>query len=147
MTDDEPALEKHGWIYVGRVITSDNKLGSRWIDHLGTQRVYAATAHGKVIGGIYEIESTADAKQAVIKKSGNAFTVNNDIDEAKLAQWRLEDRAAYLEDEGRKAERRLAKENDDIGNMTLAELRHLTAMASPMQRAGMKVAAFRYLGF
>lgn len=145
--EEEPDLEEHTWTYLGRCITSDKKLGSRWEDHHGALVVFGGTdAHGRPIGSTFTVEARADSGRARVQ-SAKWIGKNEALTEEQIDRWKLEDQAAYRTFEARRAERRLAKDNKDIGAMTLNEI-HRTMQGKPaMQKTAMLTVVLDYLRY
>lgn len=101
------------------------------------------SAGADVIGGSYLVETTNGGQRARIK--GARYVGTAEVDELTVARWRLEHRTARTVVEAERAEKRQAKENGDVGDLTLRELRAQMHKSLPHQRAGILASVLEYL--
>lgn len=141
---DERQLTTHEWVYAGRCTLSTGKLGSRWFDHTGTERIFAKQPADRIIGGVFTVETSDNATRAVIgsAKYGRKTDAHDD---ATVDQWRAEDRAAYLEDAGRRERSKLERESANLEGVTLGSLRREMLLRGGASRAALLVAVIGYL--
>jgi len=143
MTDTEE-LTARLWTYKHRYLRRDGGIGHAWIAHNDEEVSYDAAPSGAVIGGLYKVECTLSGDRARPKSA--EFTGDRaDVDEGVLVEWRTEDRAAAVAAEIEKARKRLAKEDADIGDLTLHQARRLLAKGLPHQKAATAAVILRYL--
>lgn len=145
MTATEETTEElvgRSWIYLGRY-AHPKGLGSRWLDHNDKPAWFAKGPKDAIVGGRYLVDCTADSGRAVVR--GARYEAKADVGDGQLAEWRLEDRRAYLEDEGRKAVARAKRDNGDIGALTLDQVRRLLLTAGGLRRGALLAAVLGYI--
>ena len=141
MSDDD--LVPAEWIYCGRALLTDNKVGHRWHTHMDEDFAFSKAPTGAVIGGRYEVQATADGQRAALKSA--RYLGSSDTDEETLAAWRLKDRATAAAADLARAQRKAITENGDFGAMRLDDVRTFISTGTPAQRAGALAAVLRYL--
>lgn len=137
MSADEFTTQR--WTFAGCRMGSDKKLSNAWIDHHGESHWFPKTG-SPIVGGIYEVESTADGSRARLK--GGLVFVGRASDYP--SEWDLKHREATTLQEMYRAEAK-AKADNPLGNMTLNEVRAMMAKRLPSQRAGMLAAVISYI--
>lgn len=145
MADDDNFVPTR-WTYEGRRLDSKNKLLTAWKREGAESASWFAgkTVAGPIIGGVYEI-LTHVRDDGVTARFGSAKYVEPIKDELLVARLRAEDRAANIEYEAIAATKKLAKDNGDIGDLTLRELRKLMHNSMPARRTAMASVVLSYL--
>jgi hypothetical protein len=111
------------WTYLGRVELKTGKVGHRWRDEGGVELAFAVL-RGMTIGGLYELEVTRGDDGAFESvKAAPLYIGRADLDADAVARLRAEDQATMTHVEARRAHARDARENVDIGDMTLRQVR------------------------
>lgn len=136
-TTDEFTTQR--WTFAGCRIDTKKKLVNVWVDHHGEDHWYTKDG-SHVVGGIYEVESTADGSSARLR-SGLRYVGRADH---YPPEWDLKHREATTLLEMYRAEAK-AKAENPLGQMTLDEVRAILAKRLPSQRAGMLAAVLSYI--
>lgn len=147
MADDEDdGYIPERWIYEGRRLGSKDKLMSTWHRETEEKASWFAgkTVAGAVVGGIYELK-TLTREDGVTVRFGSAKYIERVPDEVLIARLRAEDRAANIQYEAGLAQKKLAKDNGDIGALTLAELRKIMHSSMPARRTALAATVLNYL--
>lgn len=134
------------WTYIGRRING-TELQQAWLDEEGMSRYFTARklSH-RAVGATYELSVTRGDGAVRAGVAGATFIAGPDDDDVRVPGWELEDRAAWVADEARKAEAKLKRDGDAIGDLTLREFRQ-RLLASPSSRRGALIAVLlRYIG-
>lgn len=145
MTDDErqeEQLEARPWTYTGRYGMTKG-LGSQWIDHRGETVRFGRVPKGAVVGGRYLVRCLADSSSAVIIDAEYQGPTGESPE--TVAQWRLDDKREYLHDEARKAVDRAKRENGDLGQLTLEQVRQQLLRAGGLRRGALLAAVLGYI--
>lgn len=140
MTED---LIEREWTYLGRCLTSSLKLGSFWRDHNGKEIVFPKMTQG-VIGGVYSIKCDEAGTRASLRTARYLRPAR--LSDDTLAGYRLADKAAYARSQADVAMRRAKAKNNDIGALTLQEVRDLLVGSSP-QRGAVLAVVLSYLRY
>lgn len=119
-TDTEVELVEREWLYMGRRIDAKGTMYHVWMMHTGKDGWYKKGRTNSV-GGRYMVKCTEDGTRAM--PSSARFIGPGEHDD--IEKWKLEDRAAYLEGESVKAERKLKGDTERMGDLTLAEVRKI----------------------
>lgn len=135
--EPEEALDRRPWVYLGRRIISGDKLGQAWLDHNGTERLYGPAGH-RSVGHTYLVECNPEGTRAATSHARPAPD-QQAVTEDQVAGWRTDDRAAYLEDQVNKLERKARKDGTNLGAMTLEQVR--AAMRTSRGHRGAYLAA------
>jgi hypothetical protein len=130
------------WTFAGRVILTNKKLGFRFYTADGEERIFGKGPSGAVIGGQYEVEANDTQARVTTAK----FIGQDLSDEAKITRWRAEDRAEYTTHEMWATEKRLARDNGNLGNMTLDQIAEMMATALPSRRHAMVALVMSHIG-
>lgn len=140
-TTAEP-LAEHEWIYAGRRYIKE-KLWHYWLDHNDKRAMFDKAPAGPAIGGRYVVKATENSSHAAPSQARFVGTVTPD--DERLPGWRVEDRAASAALEADRFRKRAGRENGDIGDMTLGQLR-AQMRGKPMHlRTGTVAAVLAYL--
>lgn len=146
MSDTDDGFVPTRWVYEGRRLNSKNKLMSTWLREGEEKPSWfdGKTVSGAIVGGIYEL-STQTREDGVTVRFGSATFIERVTDEVLMARLRAEDRAANIENEAIAAQKKLAKDNGDIGDLTLQELRKIMHNSMPARRTAMAAVVLNYL--
>ena len=122
------------WTYLGRRLVRGGKIGYCWLT-ADDEEVIFDKVKATVIGGVYEIEviHNEDGTRSVYKNTVK-YAGRSHADSKKVGQWALEDKAAYTEQQRRGVEKKKAKEDKPLGNLTLKEI-GLMCRRAPSQRS------------
>lgn len=141
MADDEWETEE--WTYVGRVL-GFKKMQYRFIRPGEGDVFYSAAPTGPVVGGVYSVEVKPASEGLTARVQGASYIRMSDSE--SLTTWRMDDKTAQVEQERRRAAKRMAAENSDIGALTLAEVAAIIGRQLPHQRAGTLAVVLQYVG-
>jgi hypothetical protein len=92
------------------------------------------------IGRTYEVQALGDRFQ-IFSGAWDKDTPEH----ARKGEWAAKDRAAYLALQAAQAQKRVEKEGQRIGSLTLDECRDLLVTSAPAQRAGLLAAILKEL--
>lgn len=93
------------------------------------------------IGRVYDVEQVDEQKY----KIDRGVPVDTPVDASAVQEWRLADRAAYLEHSAMATRKRLAEGNKHFGDLTLSEIRNHMRLEGPAQRAAIITAVLTTL--
>jgi hypothetical protein len=138
-------------VYIGRRLMKRDKLGQAFallsdledgklemdIDLL----LYDRAITGPTVGGVYQVPMN----QAGTGRFSKAVLMSAYEDRAQVDKWVVLDAATAREKERRNAEKRLAKESRDIGEMTLDQLRTMIATQPQHVADGTILIVLRFL--
>jgi hypothetical protein len=142
MADDKTTLEEHEWTYMGRRLSLTDKIAGRWIDHTGEERMFLKPPTGGVVGGRYQVRCSPDGSSL---STGDPKYIGAADRPDDIAEWRLQDRAAYTELEAIRRRRKAASENSDFGDLTLKQVRQQLWHCSPSQKGAVLAQLLGYL--
>ena len=121
MTDEE--WETRRFYYAGRRYTGSKILHvMSAVNDPDDVAAFKKGPPGLFIGGMYEVEIRTDSARIQ-----SATWLSREPKSDRAPDWRLKDQAAGIEQERDRALRRMRKENADIGNLTLREIRTMIA--------------------
>jgi hypothetical protein len=121
------------WFYMGRRIVRGGKIAYGWLTADG-EEVLFDKVKATVIGGAYEIEVIYGDDARSVYRNTVKYAGRMHSDKKKVQQWALEDKAAYTEQQRRGIEKKKAKEEKPLANMTLKEV-GLMCRRAPSQRS------------
>lgn len=121
------------WTYVGRRFLTGNKIGYAWIDATD-EEVMFDKIKATVVGGLYEIEVVRGGDKLSVYKNTVKYVGPSGSDKDTVAKWAALDKAAYTEQQRRAVERKAAKEDQPLANLTLAQVATMVRR-SPSQRS------------
>lgn len=133
------------WTYTGRRSTRSGKPAHLFLDAGAQPHSFAKVSASPVIGGIYLVE-WLDNDDDTISARIQAARYLRMTDDDRLAEWRLQDRAASTQLEADRARKRAAADNGEIGALTLADVRAMVSrLPTSAQRAGTIAAVLAYI--
>jgi hypothetical protein len=117
-----------------------------YLDEDGQERAWSGKKNiGTIIGGTYRVEIGDDPGTIYIGSSQFVGMSQDPDHKESISQWRLQDRTARNTQEAQRAAKRLQKENSDLGDLTLREIKALFRSNLAHQRQGMLTAVNHYL--
>jgi hypothetical protein len=93
------------------------------------------------IGRTYGVESPSEGNF----KIASANPISAPVDNVTVQEWRLADRASYLEHSAMNSRKRLAKDNKRFDDLTLSDIREQLRLQGPAQRAAIIAAVLTTL--
>lgn len=143
MTDE---LTPQPWTYLGRrLVNLRGEVAFRWLDHTGNVRDYGG---GKVhsIGAVYEVRCrpTDDDGMVAAVKGHVQFLHDGEHSDSDLAEWRALDQEAATAKAMASEEAKLKRDNGNLDDLTLAQVRHL--LLNGRNRSALLATVLKYLG-
>ena len=137
----EPGWVIETWAYAGQRLNHQDKPVDAWFDGTEQRWFKVASPARFVIGRRYSLQ--VQRGDEVSARLGSARIT--DETDGHRDEWRIVDQAAKATLEQHRAEQRARKEANDIGDLTLAEIKDTIRRQVPHQRTGMIAAVTTYL--
>jgi hypothetical protein len=141
MTGNLPSGTPEQWRYIGRREVGGGGLADAWLNGTGERLLFKGRRGA--VGSTYEVLVDRTGEHVSMVGVPRFQRPPSDSEREETATWAAEDRAAYTNDELRKAEGR-AKRDDGFGDLTLDQARCLIR-ARPLQATALLAQIIRYV--
>lgn len=136
------------WAYAGRCILTGRKTGHEFVTEGGSGEsfYFAKAPKNPVVGGVYTVEVERHEDGVTVVGLTQSFWTGEYVEDYKRDKWRADDRQAAAELDHDKAARAAAKDNGDLGDLTLRQVRDMLRTAIGTRRVSLLAVVLRYLG-
>ena len=146
MSEQDNNLTTVEYVYAGLREYNRGRYLHCYLDRSGELKAWKKAPMGTVIGGVYKIEADADNHGSVVPRTSEYVGKSEDPEHLEhLDQWKLESAAARAKQEAERLEARLKKENTNMGELTLGEVRAMMHNRLGHQRQGIMAAVMNYM--
>lgn len=132
MADDIPeGFEAQEWAYMGRVRVEGGELGHKWQKPDGSETILSAKGAPKhaYIGGRYRVLSNPAEGTVFVRSAervhGGEGRFGLSVDQELANRWRVDSMFEQTKHDQARLEAKQAKDNVDLGGLTLGELREM----------------------